>query len=208
MPTTKTKKETVATETENEKAEVSTQVVDENKMLKEQLAQMQAQMELMAKMITNNTKEKPEPVIHNRAIRFVNLTNGTLVLKGSQFWTIEGRYNYHDFPEKEARLIVSVMNNCIRSGNVYIDNADFVKENDLDILYGTLLSDEDLKHLLDNNATDVIETYKNVNNAQREIIIDVILDAKSQGRKIDSNILVELGELSGRDLLHENPVED
>ena len=178
----------------------------ENKFLKEQMLKMQAQIDTMTKMFATLSTQKEiqkqqEEKNSNRLIKFINLKDATIVLKGTSFWTIEGRYNYREFPEKEARVIALNMSSYLRSGSVYIDDAQFVKDNDLDTVYETLLSDTDLKNLLNHSATDVIETYKNVNENQKEIIIDMIVADKKAGKIIDNNILVELGKLSNRNLL-------
>ena len=112
---------------------------------------LQAQMELLVKQMAMsnapvaNTK-KPE-----RNIEFINMVPGTLVLKGSQIWKIEGQFNSRSFLEREARIIVNNMQNTIRSGYVYIADYDFIKENELAEVYDTMLSDQQLKDLLSKN---------------------------------------------------------
>lgn len=205
VTTKKTTTKKVEDKTVDTKVEEKNSTELENKMLKEQMEKMQAQLDIMAqafKAMSNKSNEQEETKTKsNRRIRFVNLRNGTVVLKGTSFWTIEGRYNYKDFPEAEARVIVLNMSNYLRSGSVYIDDAQFVRENDLESVYDTLLSDTDLKNLLSRNATDIIETYKNVNDNQKEIIVDMIISDRKAGRDIDNNVLVTIGELSGKNLL-------
>ena len=135
-------------------------------------------------------------------ITFVNLTNGTAVLRGNQNWALEGRYASRAFLEREARIIVNNMPNMIRSGMVYITDADFVQENDLADAYVNMLSDTDMKSLLAQDAKNVIDVYKNVSDNQKQIIIDMIIEQRKAGAKIDGNILTELGELCGKDLVH------
>lgn len=189
------KEETVATEATNN-------AVSENEALKAQIAEMKAQMELMAQMMANKSNEPIRPAKNDRMITFVNLTNGTAVLKGNQNWALEGRYASRAFLEREARIIVNNMPNMIRSGMVYITDADFVKENDLADAYVNMLSDTDMKSLLAQDAKHVIDVYKNVSDNQKQIIIDMIIEQRKAGAKIDGNILTELGELCGKDLVH------
>lgn len=194
--TTKSQKEeTVATEATNN-------AVSENEILKAQIVEMKAQMELMAQMMVNKSNEPVRPAKNDRMITFVNLTNGTAVLKGNQNWVLEGRYASRTFLEREARIIVNNMPNMIRSGMVYITDADFVKENDLADAYVNMLSDTDMKSLLAQDAKNVIDVYKNVSDNQKQIIIDMIIEQRKAGAKIDGNILTELGELCGKDLVH------
>lgn len=188
------KEEAVATEATNN-------AVSENEVLKAQIAEMKAQMELMAQMMANKT-ESVRSSKDDRMITFVNLTNGTAILKGNQNWALEGRYASRTFLEREARIIVNNMPNMIRSGMVYITDAQFVQENDLADAYVNMLSDTDMKSLLAQDAKYVIEVYKNVSDNQKQIIIDMIIEQRKAGAKIDGNILTELGELCGKDLVH------
>ena len=189
------KEEAVATE-------VTNNAVSENEVLKAQIAEMKAQMELMAQMMANKTNEPVHSTKNDRMITFVNLTNGTAVLRGNQNWALEGRYASRAFLEREARIIVNNMPNMIRSGMVYITDADFVRENDLADAYVNMLSDTDMKSLLAQDAKNVIDVYKNVSDNQKQIIIDMIIEQRKAGAKIDGNILTELGELCGKDLVH------
>ena len=194
-----------ATKSQKEEAvatEVTNNAVSENEALKAQIAEMKAQMELMAQMMANKSNEPIHSTKNDRMITFVNLTNGTAVLRGNQNWALEGRYASRAFLEREARIIVNNMPNMIRSGMVYITDADFVKENDLADAYVNMLSDTDMKSLLAQDAKNVIDVYKNVSDSQKQIIIDMIIEQRKAGAKIDGNILTELGELCGKDLVH------
>ena len=193
-----------ATKSQKEEAlatEATNNAVSENEVLKAQIAEMKAQMELMAQMMANKT-ESVRSSKDDRMITFVNLTNGTAILKGNQNWALEGRYASRTFLEREARIIVNNMPNMIRSGMVYITDAQFVQENDLADAYVNMLSDTDMKSLLAQDAKYVIEVYKNVSDNQKQIIIDMIIEQRKAGAKIDGNILTELGELCGKDLVH------
>lgn len=193
---TKSQKEETAT------TEATNNAVSENEALKAQIAEMKAQMELMAQMMANKSNEPVHSTKNDRMITFVNLTNGTAVLRGNQNWALEGRYASRAFLEREARIIVNNMPNMIRSGMVYITDADFVQENDLADAYVNMLSDTDMKSLLAQDAKNVINVYKNVSDNQKQIIIDMIIEQRKAGAKIDGNILTELGELCGKDLVH------
>lgn len=184
-------------------AQTQTQeVANENELLKQQLAEMKAQMELMAQMVAQRPPEAKSGVAKDRNITFVNLTNGKAILKGTTYWEIDGRFTTRTFLEREARIIVNNMPNMIRSGGVYITDAQFVEDNDLSEIYMNLLSDKDLKELLNQNATYVIDAYKTASEGQQQVIVDMIIDEKLKGKQIDNNILVELGKLCGKDLIN------
>lgn len=194
-----------AIKNKDEQPKVVDNAISENEALKAQIAEMKAQMELMAQMMANKSNEPVHSAKNDRMITFVNLTNGTAILKGNQNWALEGQYASRSFLEREARIIVNNMPNMIRSGMVYIADSQFVQDNDLADVYMNMLSDTDLKNLLAKDASYVIDMYKNVSDGQKQIIIDMILEKRRAGEKVDGNILTELSELCGKDLIH---VED
>ena len=206
MNNTTTKK---TTEVKENIENANDSLAQENEMLKKQMEAMQAQMELLSKQIamntnvTNTIKQKPE-----RNIEFINMVPGTLVLRGNQIWKIEGQFNSRSFLEREARIIVNNMQNTIRSGYVYIADYDFIQENELTEVYDTMMSDQQLKDLLNKNFKEVVEIYKTVPKAQQDIIVRMIKERKEAGVQIDANILIQIGELCGQDLLRGVEYED
>ena len=180
MPAT-TKKTTTATpKAETKKAEVAAPVVDEEKeALKKQLEELQAQMKMMAEMMaTSKATPTVQSKANDRMITFINMTTGSAVLR-------------HTF----------------EAGYVYIADADFVHECELEDAYSTLLSDKVLKELLNHDASYVVETYKNVSDGQKQIIVDMLESKKAHGEFVDANILIEIGKLANRDLINIEPEE-
>ena len=100
------------------------------------------------------------------------------------------------------------MPQSISNGFIYIADSDFVQECELEDVYDSLLSDEQLKNLLNKNYSDVCEIYKNASDHQKKIIIDMIVDKKLNDQKIDANILMELGRICGKDLLDIEPLNE
>lgn len=207
---TNTKRTTTTSmkKTEENNQTTDNAIVQENELLKKQMEAMQAQMELLAKqMAMSNTPvvatKKPE-----RNIEFINMVPGTLVLKGTQIWKIEGQFNSRSFLESEARIIVNNMQNTVRSGIVYIADSEFIKDCELESAYTALLSNEQLKNLLTKNFNEVVEIYKTVPKAQQDIIVSMIKEKRETGIYIDANILIQIGELCGQDLVHSAEYED
>lgn len=191
------KTDTTATKVENKESTVD----NENELLKQQIEEMKAQMALMSQMIANQqpqVEKKPDP---NKRIEFVNLTHGTLVLRGSRLYEIVGQFNKRDFSDNEARLILNNSHNAVANGLVYITDAEFVKENNLADIYESLLNDKDLRTLLNKNASKVIEIYQNSNSSQRKIILDMIESKQLNTQDVDANILMKLSEMSNKDLM-------
>lgn len=207
---TSTKKTTTATPAtkKEEVKETNENLSQENELLKKQMEAMQAQMELLVKQMAMSNAPVVTTKKSERNIEFINMVPGTLVLKGSQIWKIEGQFNSRLFLESEARTIVNNMQNTVRSGLVYIADSEFIKECELESAYTALLSDEQLKNLLNKKFNEVVEIYKTVSKAQQDIIISMIKEKKESGVQIDANILIKIGELCGQDLLRGVEYED
>lgn len=203
----KTEKNIEETVVVDEVIEKNNDMARENEELKNEMEALKAQLALLMKQATTETNKPVNPK-KEKNIRFVNMTNGTLVLKGSQMWTIDGQFKDRVFSEREALTIVNNMNSCIRSGLVYIADEEFVAENDLKDSYAYILSDVELKTLFEKNPADVVEIYKNVPDEQKEIIVRMIIDKRQNNEPIDANILVSIGKLSGKNLVEIEPLED
>lgn len=197
-----------------ETAEVTNSAIEENEALKAKIAEQEKQMaDLMAQIkvmmqaqaATNpiNIEEKAA-----RGIKFISLVPGGLTLKGNRMYHIDKQFGYKMIPESEARAILSNMPNTVASGMVYIADKEFVNKNDLSGVYEEILSDKQLKELLQQNANDVCEIYKQASMAQREIIVDMVVNRKLNGLPIDANIVVEIGKLCGKDLMSITPEEE
>lgn len=187
-------------------------VVDETAELKAKLAAQEKQMaEMMAKMqeMMNAQMATPTSVIadnkQTRSIKFINLASGGLTLKGNRFYHMDKQFDSRMIPESEARAIVNNMPNTMVSGVVYIADADFVREVELDGAYAEMLSDEQVKSLLHKSADEVCDIYRNASDTQKRIIVDMVSDRRLEGLPVDANIVVELGKLCGKDLMGIEP---
>lgn len=213
-PATETEPEVIvaAAEVETDNVSVTTEptVDTEKENLKAELEALKAQMKMMADMIASSKAapaEAPAEKKPDRYITFINMAPGVTYLRGNSMYKIEGQFTKRIFTEREARMIVNNMPNAISQGLVYILDADFVKECDLEDVYRTLLSNKDLETLLKREPNDVIEIYKNASPTQKNIIIGMIIDKKLNAERIDGNILLELQNLSGRNLIDIEPLE-
>lgn len=197
-----------------ETVEVANSAVEENEALKAKIAEQEQQMaDLMAQIkVMMQAQAATNPVnIEEKAargIKFISLVPGGLTLKGNRMYHIDKQFGYKMIPESEARAILSNMPNTVASGMVYIADKEFVNKNDLSGVYEEILSDKQLKELLQQNANDVCEIYKQASSAQKGIIVDMVVNRKLNGLPIDANIVVEIGNLCGKDLMGIEPEEE
>lgn len=194
---TTAKKEAVPTTSvvDTEKEQLKAQLAEQQKRMEEMMAQMQVLMQAQSNVVT------PTKPVNNRKVKFVNMCTGKLILKGTSLWEIDGQFNDRDFSETEANIIVNNMANAIRSGCVYIADAQYVEEHQLQPIYDNLLSDKQMLDLLNHDYKYVLDMYKTASDAQKKIIVDTIVSKRSNGEYVDANIMIKLGELCGRDLV-------
>ena len=184
------------------KASKQKQEVDVQALLK----QLEAMQKELAEMKEQTSQVSPTAELSSakeKMITFINLTPGSVMLRGSATrpYEIEGRYNSRTFTEMESKVIVSQMGGYLRDGYVYIDDADFVKEVGLGDAYRSIMTPDALKGLMSKTPEAIISAYDLALDGQKKIILDMIIEKKSKGENIDANILVELGKLSGKDLV-------
>ena len=209
--TTKTKTNTV-----KKVEEKNIKIVDEEKeLLKEKIAsqekemsELKAQMELLLKTLNNDNAPKEKDINKNKkTIKFINMTTGGFTIRGTRLYHLDKQFDYQVFSESEARIIVNNMPNAIGNGQLYIADRNFVEECELDYIYDNLINEEILKNLLNNNSEAICDIYNNAPDAQKKIIVDMIVEKQVQGEKVDANVLVDLGELCGIDFMKIEPLE-
>ena len=196
------------------KAAAPVEAANESDVLKETIAKQQAQMQEMMAQIALLMKAQSAPVApveqpkKQNNIKFINLTAGSMNLRGTRMYNIQKQFGFKMLGEAEARLVVNNMPNAIADGYIYIANKAFVHECELDDLYANMLDEAQLKALLNENANDVCEVYKNASDGQKRIILDMVSDKRLNGQPIDANILMELGKLSGVNFMDIDPLDD
>lgn len=196
------------------KAAAPVEAANESDILKETIAKQQAQMQEMMAQIALLMKAQSAPTApaeqpkKQNNIKFINLTAGSMNLRGTRMYNIPKQFGFKMLGEAEARLVVNNMPNAIADGYIYIANKAFVHECELDDLYANMLDEAQLKALLNENANDVCEVYKNASEGQKRIILDMVSDKRLNGQHVDANILVELGKLSGVDFMNIDPLDD
>lgn len=197
--------------TENVEKEIAPIELNDNQKLKEQaeqIANLQAQLEVLMRAQANVSVEQAEPKRKKKMVKIISLVAGGLTLQGSRIIRIDKQFDSVSVTDAEARIIISNMPKSAREGIFYIADNDFVEENDLEDAYQTILDDRQLKTVLSKNAKDVVDIYQNAPDAQKKIIDSMIVDGRLMGLEIDANILMELGKISGIDYFGIEKVEE
>ena len=174
--------------------------VSEIDSLKEQIAKLQA-------MLSEKNNE-PEKKSTKKAIKFVNLGTGTVILKGTKFWEISGQFSSRMIPEAEARAIVSNSPNLLTSGMICVPDAEFLADYDIDVDYDGILNEKQLRTLLTRSAEDIAYIYNNTSDEQKRIIVNMIIDRRHKNQYVDANVIVEISKLCGKDLSQVEPMDE
>lgn len=197
--------------------ERETTLIKENEEIKAQLNETQRQLqELMAQIqnnigatseISSNIDDETEVLVISLVPHKLNLltdnTGKGVVYSFSQMYE-EQLIDYGDL-----KAIVRSNRDMVNNGRFYIMNDDVVKKLRLKTVYTHLLKPDELKGLLQQKPEQIVEIYKLAPEGQKQIIVDMVIDAKFNKGRIDANLLQELGKLCGKDLLNmENPVDE
>ena len=184
---------------------VETKQTKTEKALQEEIELLKQQLQALtnAGIIPNNNTKNVK-----RNIKFVNMVAGNLNLRGNRTHRFEGQFATKNISESEAVAIIQNMPETISSGMVYIADAQFVKDYELEDIYENILSDKTLKQLLSKDANSVYEVYQNANDTQKQIIINMVQEKQLNNEAIDANILIRLSKVTGQNLLEVSPIEE
>ena len=202
---TAAKKETTTKEpttpvVDAEKEQLKAQLAEQQKRMEEMMAQMQVLMQAQGNVA--------KPTNSNKQIVFINMTTGGLNLKGTRMYHIDNQFGTKSVQESEARVIVANMPNTIAEGYVYIPDNEFLESCNMGGVYDGMLTDEQMKTLLSQEANYVCDVFENATDSQKRIIVDMVSDRQLNGKPVDANILVRLGKLTGVDFLDIEPLEE
>lgn len=188
-----------------EKEQLKAQLAEQQQKMDELMAQMKLMMQAQANIPARELSgTKPT----KRNIKFINMTAGGFTIRGTRMYHLDKQFDYKLLSETEAKIVVNNMPKSVSSGLLYIADHDFVEECELDDVYADLLSNTDIEKLLSRNATDVCEIYRNANDEQKDIIINMISGRLINGQLVDANILMQLGKLCGKDLINIEQMEN
>lgn len=203
--TTKAVKEEVIEEksiVEESKAEPVKSEVDVAALLQE--------IELLKKAVASQpvaqVQEEEKKIGHDDLVPVVSHFVGGLALSadgkgGNPIYYFSQFNEVQDIPFGDLRDIVRNNASFAQGGYFYILDTEAVKQLRLEGYYQRQLTHDEMVHLFNNNPEQIIELYKMAPEAEKELILDLIEDKKQRGENVDGNVLVTLGELSGRNLV-------
>lgn len=201
-------KKTTSTTEKVAKTENTANIKSLEKQVQEQQEQIKQLMEMLKNNVTASVATESNDVGADEEILVISLTPNKLNLVGSDgsvLFSFDNIYEEQYIDYASLKEIVRANRDMAKSGRFYILDERVVNKLRLKNNYKNVLTPEQLKKILAVSVNKVIELYKLANDIQRQTIIDIVRQAKFNSENIDYNLLRELSELSGIDLMN---VED
>lgn len=197
------------TENKTTKASTSKQEKTDITTLEKKIAEQQAQIEELMKIIQGGMNAvapitNTEDINADEDILVVSLTPNKLNLVGSDgstLFSFDAMYEEQYIDYASLKEIVRVNRDMAKNGRFYILDEKAVNKLRLKNNYKNVLTPEQMKQILSSNTEHAVELYKLANVTQQQTILDVVRQAKFNGKDVDYNLLRELGELSGVNLI-------
>lgn len=197
------------TENKTTKASTSKQEKTDITTLEKKIAEQQVQIEELMKIIQSGMNAvapitNTEDINADEDILVVSLTPNKLNLVGSDgstLFSFDAMYEEQYIDYASLKEIVRVNRDMAKNGRFYILDEKAVSKLRLKNNYNNVLTPEQMKQILSSNTEHAVELYKLANATQQQTIIDVVRQAKFNGKNVDYNLLRELGELSGVNLI-------
>jgi hypothetical protein len=203
-----TKSKTTTTK-ETKTTEAKTDVVKEDKVtqlektIKEQQEQIAQLMQLMQGNVTIPQINK-EDISADDEILVISLTPNKLNLIGDNgvvLFSFDEMYEEQYIDYASLKEIVRINRDMARNGRFYILDERVVNKLRLKNHYKNILTPDQLKTLINTKVDKAIQLYKLANPTQQATIIEMVKQSKFRGDNVDYNLLRELGELSGVNLI-------
>ena len=197
------------TENKTTKASTSKQEKIDITTLEKKIAEQQVQIEELMKIIQSGMNAvapitNTEDINTDEDILVVSLTPNKLNLVGSDgstLFSFDAMYEEQYIDYASLKEIVRVNRDMAKNGRFYILDEKAVNKLRLKNNYKNVLTPEQMKQILSSNTEHAVELYKLANATQQQTILDVVRQAKFNGKDVDYNLLRELGELSGVNLI-------
>lgn len=203
-----TKKTTSTTEEKVAKVDNTVNIKSLEKQVQEQQEQIKQLMEMLRNNVVVPVTTESNDVGADEEILVISLTPNKLNLvgnDGSVLFAFDNMYEEQYIDYASLKEIVRANRDMAKSGRFYILDERVVNKLRLKNNYKNILTPEQLKKLFAVSADKAIDLYNLANDMQRQIIIELVKQAKFNSENIDYNLLQKLSELSGIDLMN---VED
>ena len=107
-----------------------------------------------------------------------------------------------DIPFGDLKDIVQHNQRFANEGYFYIADEEVVRKLRKTSEYNKMLPPDVIENIFNNDANRIIDLYKMAPRGQKETIVEMIKNKRTQGVDVDANILIKLGKLTGIDFVN------
>lgn len=186
---------------------------DDIAKLEQKLLEQQEQIEKLMQALLNSQNDNSQfnkldnDIGADEEIEIISLTPNRLNIlgeAGSVLISFDKMYEEQliDYASLKDALRNRTNREMAKKGRFYINDERVVTKLRLKNDYKTILTPEQLKHILSSDVSKAIELYKLAPVGQKSTIIEIVKQSKFNGEDIDYNLLRELTKLSGVDLVN------
>lgn len=151
-----------------------------------------------------NSPTNSDDIKADEEVLIVSLMPNRLNLVGDGgvvFLTFNEMYEEQYIDYATLKEIVRTNRQMAKNGRFYIVDERVVNKLRLKNDYKSILTPEQLKTLISQDVNKAVSLYELANNRQKTIIIEMVKQAKFNGKEVDYNLLKRLEELSGIELV-------
>ena len=173
--------------------------------LKDTIALMMKQMNELSKgtSISNSSYGIDDDIeVISQCVGLLNLVMGKVGNNDSDCYSFKEFGEIQAIPFGDLKEIVKFNKSFAQNGLFYINDKKAVKQLKLEKYYKQLVNYQDMESIFTKEPTDFIETYKLASEGQQDVIVKLIIEKLLNKENIDANILLQVGQLSGKDLLN------
>lgn len=183
-------------------------------ILREEYEKLLAQVQQLTQLVNTNmthTESAPYTNSMEKEVVVVNMCMGELNLatEGNGKGTIYNFKHFNqalDIPFGDLKDIVRNNARFVDEGYFYIADAEAVKRLRKAYNYKKILEPATIANIFDYDSSTIVSMYKDAPRGQQELIVQMIRDKRLNAEKVDANVMMELGELTGIDFLGMEPI--
>lgn len=180
--------------------------------LERQLAEMKSMLESLSakpkrqpRQPREKVEKKLETLSPNTYVKVMSLVNNPLNLgtrphgKGKMF-RFENFGDIKSMFYSELLEVIENHPNFFQAGYFFILDNRVIEENNWHETYSKILSKEQMESVY-NNVDGAINLFKTSNAKQQSVIVEYFIDRIIMGKPVDRNLIAEISEISGVDIL-------
>jgi hypothetical protein len=181
--------------------------ISETEFLKQQLAAMQLQLNVLLNNKTNDnsgddTLDEDIKINKDDYIRIMSLCPNTLALS-----TTTKKFIFRDYKEVKRILYSDVVEilekqpHFANAGIFYIMDDRVIRRHGLNDVYAKLLTKDKLEEIINGSGDTAFGVFKTANKNQQQFIVETLIEKVRDGLEVDMNLVYAISRESKIDII-------